>query len=217
MLGNLFIHLNYWWLQTANATRWNSQLSMIRSILRIPKEKLDSQDTHHLTVYDRKIMEDLVEILSSLETDTHCVQDDQVVTSSMIIPWVRVLKSTIETLSRKYTCRFVVSLKASVNKRLSRYEDAFVLASALDPRFKLKWSTPSEYDDFKQKLLSKVDLKISTNPAIQHLPLADLSKMQNNEQAEESDPPPPVKKKKIFFIKSCCYKNDLRSSRQSEE
>ena len=133
-------------LQTANATRWNSQLTMIRSVLRISKEKLDSLDTHKLTVYDRKTLEDLIEILTPFETATQCVQGDQVVTSSMIIPCVRVLKSTMETLSHKYTSRFVASLKTSVNKILTRYEDIdeFVLATTLDPRFKLKWCTPLE-------------------------------------------------------------------------
>ena len=32
-------------LQTANATRWNSQLIMIRSILNIPEEKLNKLDS----------------------------------------------------------------------------------------------------------------------------------------------------------------------------
>ena len=40
-------------LQKATVTRWNSQLTMIRSILRIPKEKLDMLGTSHkLTQYD---------------------------------------------------------------------------------------------------------------------------------------------------------------------
>ncbi len=165
-------------VQTANVTRWNSQLTMIRSILRIPKEKLDSLDTIKLTVYDRKTMEDLVEILTPFETATRCVQGDQVVTSSMIIPCVRVLKSTMETLSQKYASRFVASLKASVNKRLTKYEDIddFVLATTLDPRFKLKWCTPLEYDDFKQKLLSKANLNTDTNP--------DDSQSNPSEQSE---------------------------------
>ena len=36
-------------LKAANVTKWNSQLKMICSILRIPKEKLDSLDTHRFT------------------------------------------------------------------------------------------------------------------------------------------------------------------------
>ena len=62
-------------LQSSNQTRWNSQLIMIRSVLRIPDEKLSSLSTpHKLTSYDRKILEDLVEILTPFETVTHCMQ-----------------------------------------------------------------------------------------------------------------------------------------------
>lgn len=113
---------------------------MIRSILRIPREKLDSLDTHKLTAYNRKILEDLVEILTPFETATHCIQGNKVVTSSMVVPCVRVLKSKIDFLNHKYVSRFVATLKASINHRLSKYQniDAFLMASALDPRFKLK-------------------------------------------------------------------------------
>lgn len=113
---------------------------MIRSILRIPREKLDSLDTHKLTAYNRKILEDLVEILTPFETATHCIQGNKVVTSSMVVPCVRVLKSKIDFLNHKYASRFVATLKASINDRLSKYQniDAFLMASALDPRFKLK-------------------------------------------------------------------------------
>lgn len=36
-------------LQVANATRWNSQLYSIKSILSVPSQKLDALDTVHLT------------------------------------------------------------------------------------------------------------------------------------------------------------------------
>jgi len=75
-------------LQTANVTRWNSQLKMIWSVLRVPDEKLTSLNTQTLTVHDRKVLEDLVEILTPFEMATHCVQGDNIVTSSMIVPCV---------------------------------------------------------------------------------------------------------------------------------
>lgn len=60
-------------LKNATAVRWNSQFSMIRSILRIPEKKLASLDTHKLMTYDHKLLEDMVEILTPFETATHCV------------------------------------------------------------------------------------------------------------------------------------------------
>ena len=64
---------------------------------------------------------------------------DKVVTSSVIVPGVRVLKNTLTDLSQSYSSRFVSTLKDSVNRRLSPYEeqDAFLLASELEPWFNL--------------------------------------------------------------------------------
>ena len=106
-------------LQTATVTRWNSQLTMIRSILRIPEEKLNSLGTtHELTVYDRKLLEDLVEILTPFETATQYIQGNKVATSSMIVPCIRVLKASMTKLSMKFSNRLVLALKTSVNDRL---------------------------------------------------------------------------------------------------
>ena len=186
-------------LQTANVTRWNSQLKMIRSVLRVPDEKLTSLDTQTLTVYDRKVLEDLVEILTPFETATHCVQGDNIVTSSMIVPCVKVLKSKVELLSRKYTSRFVATLKASVNSRLGKYEDihVFLMASALDPRFKLKWCKPVEFNHLKAVLIKEVQKNLQD----QGTDMAIQTSNSSNEaiQIQESDLEPPAKKMKTFF------------------
>ena len=54
-------------LQAANATRWNSQLKMVHSILYTPVDKLDAFDTAKLTTYDRNILQNLVNILTPIE------------------------------------------------------------------------------------------------------------------------------------------------------
>ncbi|KAK2192686.1 hypothetical protein NP493_25g04019 [Ridgeia piscesae] len=52
-------------LQAANVTRWNSEITMIRSVLRIPQETLDQLDTmHKLTHHDRILLGELCEILA---------------------------------------------------------------------------------------------------------------------------------------------------------
>ena len=145
-------------LRSANITRWNSQLLMLRSILRIPEDKLNSLDTVHLSTYDRNILHDIVGILTPFETATHCIQGDRVVTSSMVVPCVRVLKKTLQSLSDKFSSRFVTQLCSSLDKRLTCYEesDTFLTAAALDPRFKLKWCTNAEADNLESKLIDKV-------------------------------------------------------------
>ena len=77
---------------------------MIRSILRIPEDKLDSLGTaHKLTAYDRKLLEDLIEILMPFESATHCIQGNKAVTSSMIVPCIQVLKASMTKLSPKFS------------------------------------------------------------------------------------------------------------------
>ena len=131
---------------------------MLRSILRIPEDKLNSLNTVHLSAYDRNILHDIVEILTPFETATHCIQGDRVVTSSMVVPCVRVLKKTLQSLSQKFSSWFVTQLYSFLDKRLTCYEesDTFLTAAALDPRFKLKWCTNAEADYLESKLIDKV-------------------------------------------------------------
>ena len=115
--------------------------------------------SHKLTQYDRKVLQDLDEILTPFETATQCIQGDKIVTSSMIVPCIRVLKASMAKLSNKFLTWLVSALKTSVDDRLSLYEEreAFLFASALDPRFKLKWcSSSDEYSSIKAKFVAKV-------------------------------------------------------------
>ena len=115
---------------------------MVRSILRIPEAKLRSLDTQHqLTLYDRNTLRDLIDILTPLECATHCVRGARVVTGSMVVPCVWILKVELDALHTKYSSKFVLALKDSVHKMLSLYEehDAFQTSSFLDPCFKLNW------------------------------------------------------------------------------
>lgn len=109
--------------------------------------------------YDHKLLEDMIEIITPFETATHCVQCDRVITSSLIIPCtcICVLKTTVETLYCKFPSRFVAPLKESVSKRLAQYDnfEAFFLASALDPCFKLRWCSPDEFSSIKANLILK--------------------------------------------------------------
>ena len=82
-------------LQAANVTKWNSEITMIRSVLRIPQETLDQLDTtHKLTHHDRILLGELCEILAPFEAATDFTQGDKVVTGSLVIPSVRGLTAS---------------------------------------------------------------------------------------------------------------------------
>ena len=138
-------------LQLKNSTRWNSELRSIKSILRVPEDKLRLLDTVHLTVNERKILEDLVEILTPFQEATDFVQGGNVITSSLVIPCIRGLRKSLESLSVTYNSRMLLALVKSVDNRMAKYESRqlFILASTLDPRFKLRWCSG---DDEEQKV-----------------------------------------------------------------
>lgn len=61
--------------QNENATRWNSQLKMIKSVLSIPESKLSEiHDAPKLTAHERNILQDIVSILAPFEQATDFAQ-----------------------------------------------------------------------------------------------------------------------------------------------
>ena len=61
---------------------WNSELIRIKSILSVGEDQLNSLETSHLTTYERKMLEDLVKILSPFEEANNLAQGQNVITSS---------------------------------------------------------------------------------------------------------------------------------------
>ncbi|VDI46437.1 Hypothetical predicted protein [Mytilus galloprovincialis] len=126
-------------LQAANVTRWNSQLTMIRSILKIVEEKLNEVESPvQFSSYERKILHELSLILDPFEYVTLLVQNN--VNASLTIPVTLGLKHKVNQLSNLYNNKIVTTLKSSIETRLTQFEEDndFILAAILDPRFKLR-------------------------------------------------------------------------------
>ncbi|MGH0147837.1 UNVERIFIED_CONTAM: hypothetical protein FKN15_073738 [Acipenser sinensis] len=167
-------------LVLANATLWNSQLKMLRSLLCLPV--LDQLDfPGKLTPYEMKIATELCDILQPFEDTIDSVQGDKVITSSMVIICVRVLRHRLQSLGHTYDWKLVATLQAAVEKRLAPYEsiENFRLATNLDPRFKLDWCTKEEVIGVRDLLSSKASA-ISPTPS-----------------SESSSPSPPAKRLKL--------------------
>ena len=81
-------------LQAKVATRWNSELKRIRSLMRVPVEK-PHLDCQQLNSYDRLILNDLIEILTPFEEATDATQGQNIVTGSFIIPCIRGLRASL--------------------------------------------------------------------------------------------------------------------------
>ena len=180
-------------LQPANATRWNSQLKMLRSIMQIPQDLLNQIDeSFKLRPHDLKLISDLCEILQPYEEATDILQGERVVTSSEIIITVRSLKQQMLKLSEKYDCRLLKALATSLKKRCQDFEEKeeFQIATTLDPHYKLDWCTDNEVDDIKKLLLLKAEQFHSHS--------------NTGTQVNQSDRPPPPKRRRVGleFMKS---------------
>ena len=129
-------------LQAANSTRWNSQFYMLNSILSVSDDKLNSLEcSHKLTTYGCKLLQELCTILQPFQEATLEIQKEQTVSASLAVPLTVALKNQMQCISSTYNCKMITTLKSSLQKRMSKYEEdeEFVIAAVLDPRFKLTW------------------------------------------------------------------------------
>ena len=113
-------------LQSANVTRWNSQVKMIRSVLAVPAAKLEQLDAPTISAYDRNIMKDMLEILEPFEEATDIGQREKTVTASFVIPTIIGLKIHVATTKSRYSSGFITALRISLHKRMAVYEDSEV-------------------------------------------------------------------------------------------
>ena len=171
-------------LQASNATRWNSQLYMIQSILNVPEEKLNSIECNFkLSTYERKLLSELCTILGPFEHVTVLVQKENNVSASLTVPVTIGLKHQMQHISSTFNNKMVSTFKRSINERLSQYEqeESYVVAAVLDARFKLRWCE-SDKIDHVESLVRKNLQSVSV-------------------QEDEALSPPPKKKQKTddFF------------------
>ena len=120
-------------LQAANVTRWNSQLNMLKSLLKVSNDTMEKIDFNEKpNQHDLNVVRDLVEILTPFLWATDLTQGQNKVTASMILPVVRGLRNEVNELHKKFKSRFVSTLKSSIDARLSKYEqECFKVAAGL--------------------------------------------------------------------------------------
>ncbi|MGH0137053.1 UNVERIFIED_CONTAM: hypothetical protein FKN15_064457 [Acipenser sinensis] len=122
-------------LQAANATRWNSQVKMMKSILKgkhTTMEKLNFPCK--LSKYEINLIKELVEILCPFVLATDQIEGDSQVTVSSNLPCISGLRAELAKLSNTYKSKMVSSLQSSIDNCVAKYEneEAFTLAAALD-------------------------------------------------------------------------------------
>lgn len=178
--------------EACNATRWNLQLKMIRSVLTISEEKLAQVGVPCLTAHDRNILHDIIEILTPFEEATDFAQLENIPPAGYVLPCIRGLRHQLQKMTSKYHSGFIRGLKESFEKRMIDYEQntTYIHAAILDPRFKLRWCK-----DVAEKSILQQELK----DEVEKLRLSQESNTNRNTQNLE----PPAKKKKVSYSVSC--------------
>ena len=180
-------------IQGDNITRWNSQLQMIKSVLSISPDiflkLIEIDGAPKLNSHDKNLLQDIVEILEPFAEATDFVQVGCIPSAGYVLPCIKGLKHHLKNMVSKYHSSFVIGLTQSLNKRLPYFEnkETYILASVLDPRFKLRWCCDdNEKPTITELLKAEVEIinsSSSVQPAI----------------AESRTTEPPPKKAKSLF------------------
>jgi len=131
-----------------NATRWNSQRKMVRSVVNVPEDKLKDTvrplpgpvSSRTFTTLERTLLNEFVAIMESIEEATNCIQGEDRVTMLNVIPSIRGLRHKLESMESTYCKPLIADLLLSIKTRLSKYEANILYnTGALDPQFRLQW------------------------------------------------------------------------------
>ena len=115
---------------------WNSQLKMIRKVRLVSPQTMQKLDyAGKLSPYENKILDELTDILTLLETATNFPQAQNQVTSSIVLSCIQGLWTELAELQKKYNCQLVRTLAAMVDMCQGKHDsiDLFTLSAALTP------------------------------------------------------------------------------------
>ncbi|XP_035244248.1 zinc finger BED domain-containing protein 4 [Anguilla anguilla] len=170
--------------------RWNWQLKTVRRMLESAEFLEDIVDRHDLTLssFEKAVLRELVEVLEPFEEATDMVQGDKHVSISLALPCVLGLRKHLSETATRQCTGILVGLAQSLDRRLAAIlEDPLhVTATALDPQFKLSWSSDTEWH--RQVLLKEV-AKHTQGGASPQVP------------SPEPQPPPSKRCKLFSFMK----------------
>ena len=149
-------------LRAQNATRWNSQLTMIESVLKNHSYVNDALDlmvsTEKILDHDVLALNELVTVLKPFQEALLVVEGDKRVTASSICSIVVGLQKKFNAFSNqsfRYCNGLITSLQQSIHKRLKSFLDCRdnQIAALLDPRFKTAWI---QEDELKQSVIARL-------------------------------------------------------------
>jgi len=204
-------------LTTKNATRWNSTLFMIRSVLKLTpdqlvaiKEKMPSKtkkqrkakSNFSLSQLEREKILELKQLLEMFEFVTNELQSNKI-SISRVYPCVRFLQNNLLKNIETYphTAELRKNYCASLMKRFGALieRDVFLVSTFLDPNFGLHAFEPDKKFEVKKLIKILVREQIEINGAVDDARNEEMSntksRTQKTSRLEETR-----KKNYIFYV-----------------
>ncbi len=204
-------------LTTKNATRWNSTLFMIRSLLKVTpdqlvaiKEKMPSKtkkqrkakSNFSLSQLEREKILELKQLFEMFEFVTNELQSNKI-SISRVYPCVRFLQNNLLKNIETYphTAELRKNYCASLMKRFGALieRDVFLASTFLDPNFGLHAFEPDKKFEVKKLIKILVREQIEINGAVDD---ARNEEMSNTNQERRNQAGWKKREKKIIFFMS---------------
>lgn len=221
-------------IERPTVTRWNSELMLIKSILSIGKEHIESlsnsmQDSIRFSNSDFCTMEEIVDILEPFHQVSIKCQAEKLVTISLVVPSIVHIQCHLRSFKDSLTfChKLLQQLQSSIETRfagimnrlnqvLVKDDDPFndplyFMTTLLDPTFKFFWirdlKLPVNIENrLKQNVIQLVLDEISKDS------LTESTTSQKTQLTTSTSSTSQVKRRKLFF-----YDNYLASDDNSNE
>lgn len=162
-------------LEAHNATRWNSQLRMMRKLVTTFSNHPELTETLHackrakLSKYELRLATDLIELLSPVEEATELLQKRHE-TAGILLPALRNIEVSLAEILSKGTllCKEAAKgLQRSLEKRFGNTwtDSIFLMGALLDPRFKTTWCAATTTEQMRSAVLGRGPLLLGQDSA----------------------------------------------------
>ncbi|XP_071963965.1 zinc finger BED domain-containing protein 6-like [Antedon mediterranea] len=144
--------------EKSNIVQWNHQLKKLKWLLSLP-ENIKSAGLQHmlLTAADQALLQEFIEVLEPFEDATDYILKSSTASVGYVIPCIRGLQHFLQTARVNYVSKLVQQLNQSTITWFASYQfnETYLLAAVLDPRFKCNWCQENDLIKCMQLLEEK--------------------------------------------------------------
>lgn len=207
-----------------NATRWNSELLLVKSIVSIGKTDLNlmssmAGNSTRFSDNEFVVLKEIIDILDPFQEISVQCQAETAVTASLVVPSVVHLLTHLRDIlnSLKFCAKFAQQLEHSLEKRFSGIinrlnfaevnpndgfnDPVYFVATVLDPAFKFFWIRDlkmplSAENRLKQQIVQMIIDEINKDSVCSQ----NMSRVFNSSTSSNSVTSTPMRKRRKLFI-----------------